>query len=315
MKRALARGRLLPQGLSTDPRMGRLSLKAVALFPLMWVNGDDQGRITGDPDEIKYAVCPNIEHITRQDVPALLTELQEQKIILCYNSSKAPAIQMLDWWQEHKLQWAWPSQYEAPDGWIDHLRYKASAKEVVTKNWPPEGNQLILPGLSGENPGENPAESSGEGSGENPGENPAESSGEGSGENPGESSPEPAAISPLTTPRDKKEERGKRKEERGISPEDSGEPSPSAKSILNKLIDHFRIQFGRIQAADPGTVIPRDPSPKEEAQLRDLAIELSAVMPAHKERLILPAFKEAAGQNKMHISYVRRILLDWLKDL
>ena len=26
-------------------------------------------RITGDPDEIKYAACPNVEHISRQEPP------------------------------------------------------------------------------------------------------------------------------------------------------------------------------------------------------------------------------------------------------
>ena len=181
MRRALARGRLLPQSLSTDPRVGRLSLKAVALFPLMWINCDDQGRITGDPDEIKYAVCPNVEHVSRQDIPELLNELQAQEFILCYSTSKSRAIQMLDWWEEHKLQWAWPSRFSPPDGWTDHLRYKASAKEVVTENWPPLG-------LSGENS--------------------AERTGDGSGENPGERSQYPPLEPPLN-----KEERGKRKEE------------------------------------------------------------------------------------------------------
>ena len=63
MRRAVARGRILPQSLSTDPRMGRVSLKAALLFPLMWINCDDQGRISGDPDEVKYATCPNIDGI------------------------------------------------------------------------------------------------------------------------------------------------------------------------------------------------------------------------------------------------------------
>ena len=76
MRRAVARGRILPQSLSTDPRMGRVSLKAALLFPLMWINCDDQGRISGDPDEVKYATCPNIDGISKADIPELLKELE-----------------------------------------------------------------------------------------------------------------------------------------------------------------------------------------------------------------------------------------------
>jgi len=96
MRRAVARGRVFPQSYSTDRRYGRLSLKAVALFPLLWVNADDQGRLCGDPEEIKYAVCPNVDHITKADVPALLEELDKNDLIKVYNASKTKAIQLQD---------------------------------------------------------------------------------------------------------------------------------------------------------------------------------------------------------------------------
>ena len=110
MRRAIARGRVFPQSYSTDRRYGRLSLKACALFPLMWANADDQGRLHGDPEEVKYAVCPNIDHITKADIPELLEELDKNELIKVYNTSKTKAIQMLDWWQVQRLQWAWPSE-------------------------------------------------------------------------------------------------------------------------------------------------------------------------------------------------------------
>jgi len=142
MRRPTARGRIVPQSLSTDPRMGRLSLKAALLFPLMWINCDDQGRLSGDPDEIKYAACPNIDHITKEDIPELLLELEAQELIKAYSTSKTKAIQMLDWWQEQKLQWAYPSRYPPPEGWTDHLRYHLKPKEVITENWPPTSELL-----------------------------------------------------------------------------------------------------------------------------------------------------------------------------
>ena len=129
MRRAVARGRVFPQSYSIDRRYGRLSLKAVALFPLMWVNADDQGRLCGDPEEIKYSCCPNIDHITKTDVPGVLRELKDNALILCYDTPKSSAIQIIDWWDPHRSpQWSWPSDYQPPEGWQDHLRYKKDAK-------------------------------------------------------------------------------------------------------------------------------------------------------------------------------------------
>ncbi|GAH62858.1 unnamed protein product, partial [marine sediment metagenome] len=139
MRRAIARGRLLPQSLSTDPRLGQLSLKAALLYPLIWINCDDQGRISGNPNEIKYATCPNIDYITKTDIPELLEELDEQELIKVYTTSKTQAIQMLDWWEVQRLQWAYPSGYPPPEGWQDRLRYHASPTQIVTENWSPSG--------------------------------------------------------------------------------------------------------------------------------------------------------------------------------
>jgi len=160
MRRAIARGRLFPQSYSTDRRYGRLCLKAVALFPLMWANADDQGRLPGDPDEIKYAVCPNIDHITKDDIPDLLNNLEQNELIRRYNTRKSSAIQLLDWWEVQRLQWAWPSEYPPPEGWQDRLRYKKSAKEVVTINWgSPENTPERSPENSPESSGEEPSPS------------------------------------------------------------------------------------------------------------------------------------------------------------
>lgn len=260
MRRSTARGRMLPQSLSTDPRYGRLSLKAQVLYPLMWVNSDDQGRISGDPDEIKYAACPNVDHISKPDIPELLKELGEVGLIKVYSTSSTMATQMLDWWFEQKLQWAWPSRFPPAPDWLDRLRYKKSAHEVITENW-------------------------------------------GSPETSPERSPETQAPLPLTTPlEDNKEKNTKEKRGRGISPESSGEkPSPSLTDLplQEYLTETFPQAFGR------------KPNSREVAQLRDLGEEISSAGGATAEQ-VYDAFKEACGQNKLSVSYVRAIILDWL---
>jgi len=283
---------MFPQSFSTDRRYGRLSLKAIGLFPLMWANADDQGRLCGDHEEIKYAVCPNIDHITKQDIPDLLQELQDNNLILCYDTTKSAAIQMLDWWDANqKMQWAWPSDYQPPEGWQDHLRYKKDAKTVLVQNWP----------VSGERSGEDSiiAQVSGE-----------ESSGERSGEQ--------EEITPLTTPSTKKETITitKRGRGRGNSPESSGEnPSSSPTSdqheIVRELTQCFKTEWGRVPAQSPDKVIRREPGARESAQLRDLGKELSARGGVQLD-FIKQAFREAAGQKKFYVSYVRAVLLDWL---
>ncbi|MDO9579466.1 MAG: hypothetical protein Q7J06_02705, partial [Bacteroidales bacterium] len=269
MRRAVARGRMFPQSYSTDRRYGRLSLKAIGLFPLMWSNADDQGRLCGDHEEIKYAVCPNIDHITKQDIPGLLQELQDNNLIRCYDTPKSAAIQMLDWWDANqKMQWAWPSDYQPPEGWQDHLRYKKDAKTVFTQNWPISGER------SGEHSGEDNTLPQVRG-----GESPGELSGEHSGET--------AKISPLTTPLFKKEtktKRGKRRGRgRGNSPEVSGEessPPLTGPPLFESFKDTFPQAFGR------------KPDSREVAQLRDLGKEISAAGGATAEQ-VYDAFKEA----------------------
>ena len=190
----------------------------------MWANADDQGRLCGDPEEIKYAVCPNIDHITKQDIPFLLKELQDNKLILCYDTPKSAAIQMLDWWDANqKMQWAWPSEYSPPEGWQDHLRYKKDAKTVCRLNWP----------VSGESSGEDNIVAQ---------VSEVESSGESSGET--------TEISPLTTPSPKTKKITRRGRGRGNSPERSGEEAPKgackkqADPVVNEIFTEMRTYLG-----------------------------------------------------------------------
>jgi hypothetical protein len=89
-----------------------------------------------------------MDDISKEDIRGLLSELETEGYIKVYSTSKRQAIQMLDWWEVQKLQWAWPSEFPPPEGWRDRLRYKKGKKQVVTQNWD-----------SGESSPENPPES------------------------------------------------------------------------------------------------------------------------------------------------------------
>jgi len=275
---------MLPQSLSTDPRYGHLSLRAQVLYPLLWVNCDDQGRISGDPDEIKYAACPSVKEISAEEIPTLLKEMETQGMITVYTTSKTKAIQMLDWWEEQKLQWAYPSRYTPPPGWTDHLRYHASPTEVIKENWPP------LASVSASSLGNSLAKEAPQ-----------------------------REKEPKREIENKKEKEGGKRRGRGNLPSALGSsppPSPTGLStdnleILHRLTSCFKKEWGRVPAESPYTVIPREPSARESAQLRDLAKEISSAGGCPLDH-IDQAFREAAGQTKFHISYVRAVLLDWL---
>jgi len=73
-----------------------------------------------------------------------------------------------------------------------------------------------------------------------------------------------------------------------------GTPSPVALALL----DNFPKAFGK------------KPNSRELAYLRDIEKEISAAGATAEQ--VRDAFKEAAKQNKLHLSYVRAVLLDWL---
>jgi len=259
----------------------------------MWVNCDDQGRLTGDPDEIKYATCPNIDYITKGDIPELLKELQTQELIKVYLTSKVNAIQMLDWWEVQRLQWAYPSQYPPPEGWTDHLRYHPTPKEIITENWPPAGqlaNELL--------PSKLPSQ-------------PASAL-------PSKLQSEVSQTLPTEKEKEKERGRGNRRGRGNLPsalPSALGSTSPSLTADISKILKEltrcFKTEWGRVPAGEPYKVIPRELGARESAQLRDLAKDLSAAGGVPLD-YIKQAFGEAASQTKFHISYVRAVLLDWL---
>ena len=96
-------------------------------------------------------------------------------------------------------------------------------------------------------------------------------------------------------------ERGKGKGKgrgKGRLPSALGSKSPPSPANLNFAIESFQKAWGR------------EPNTREAAQLRDLEKEISSAGGTPEQ--IHEAFKEAAFHNKLHISYVRAVLLDWL---
>ncbi|GAH80290.1 unnamed protein product, partial [marine sediment metagenome] len=120
----------------------------------------------------------------------------------------------------------------------------------------------------------------------------------------------PASVLPSTLPSNRESsketiEKEKEKEEEkgeGRLPSALGSrssPSLTGPSLFKLLIDTFPQAFAK------------EPDSREATQLRDLGEEISSAGGATAEQ-VYDAFKEAATHNKLHVSYVRKVLHAWL---
>jgi len=166
---------------------GRLPLLAKVLWPMLLAASDDQGRGLAEPDVIKWHVCPNVQEITTENIPELLKAMVEQGMIEDYQDSRGRLLyQVVRWWEYQKMQWAQPSQYDAPSGWNDRIRYRNN-NEYQERNWKaetkpkpsPETQPDPSPESSLETPPETQPNPSPESSGEGTPDPSPESSGEG----------------------------------------------------------------------------------------------------------------------------------------
>ena len=203
------------------------------------------------------------------------------------------------------MQWAWPSEYPAPNGWKDHLRYKKDTKTVVTENWPVSGEtiddvQVSTNTVSGEHTPKPPVSPL-----NNPPIIPRETgteTGEGKGKR---NSPDRPDDKPPSSPDGIS---GSNK----VTESDGGETEAVIKGIENTLVTCYRYDWGRVRPDAPDKIIPRELTPRDAAQLRDLAMEIFNKGGDKDMMMIKQAFGEAGMYQKFSISYVRKVLLEWM---
>ncbi len=110
-----------------------------------------------------------------------------------------------------------------------------------------------------------------------------------------------AQNAPETSQRDKDKDKDRDRDREMEKDKDNGievdtKPIPSPTSIA--LLENFPKSFGR------------NPNSRELAYLRDIENAISAAGATAEQ--VYDAYKEAATQNKLKLSYVRAIIFDWL---
>jgi len=139
---------MLPSNLSRSQPFSRLPLAAKVLYPLLIANADDQGRLSADPQLLKWSVCPNVEEITIAAIPVLLETMENEALVRVYQDEDQTVLQLQLWWLDQSaMQWAYASDYLPPDGWNDRLRFRNQSR-VITLNWPNKSNGTQAVSLS-----------------------------------------------------------------------------------------------------------------------------------------------------------------------
>jgi len=108
----------------------------------LWIGlictADDQGRHKGSPALIRSKVWP-CDDITLDEVKKDIDALINVDYIILYENDGSQYIQIINWWKYQQMQWAGPSDYPAPDGWIDRMRYHSKGRQIVQENWDSKG--------------------------------------------------------------------------------------------------------------------------------------------------------------------------------
>jgi hypothetical protein len=97
-------------------------------------HADDQGRIKANPAYLRSIIFP-YDDVSLADIEGWLDELAANGTILIYTVDRKTYAQFLNWWEYQRMNFAAPSQYLAPDGWCDRIRYNAKGGKVLYYNW------------------------------------------------------------------------------------------------------------------------------------------------------------------------------------
>ena len=103
---------------------------------------DDQGRLKAHPLYLAKEIFP-YDHTETIDVSKWLEQMVEHGTIELYMVEGKQYAQFRNWWDYQTLQFAHPSAYPRPEGWLDHLRFNSKGNQMLVANWTtPKGERM-----------------------------------------------------------------------------------------------------------------------------------------------------------------------------
>lgn len=130
----MARGRMIDMSMWSNenfaamPAMGRLLLIGIITL------ADDQGRCKANPAYLRSQIFP-YEDIATADIDWWIERMVDNETVISYTVDGKAYVQLVNWWTYQQLDWARPSDYPAPDGWNDRIRFNSKGNVNLTYNW------------------------------------------------------------------------------------------------------------------------------------------------------------------------------------
>jgi hypothetical protein len=131
----MATTRVIASAIWRDEWFGSLDFFQQALWIGLFSGcADDQGRLEDNPFLIRADVCP-YKDISAELVDTALGEFADAGKLIRYTVDGHRFIQIVNWWDHQRRQWAQPSRFPSPPEWVDSVRTCVN-KKVVCINWP-----------------------------------------------------------------------------------------------------------------------------------------------------------------------------------
>lgn len=126
--------RMIDSGMWSNENFAALPAMARLLQVGVINHADDQGRIKAHPAYLRSQIFP-YDDVTIDDVQKWLKMITQNGTAIVYEVDGKDYLQLAKWWDYQSLQYASPSEYPAPTGWHDRIRYNAKGGAVLTHNW------------------------------------------------------------------------------------------------------------------------------------------------------------------------------------
>lgn len=112
---------IYPESCDSDT-LAACDAMAQFLFDRLIVQADDQGRLPGDPVQVKARCMPRIAEATPRRIAQWLGQLVAHGLIRLYGSDGYRLLQIEAWWKHQgSMRRAYPSRWPAPEGWSDRV--------------------------------------------------------------------------------------------------------------------------------------------------------------------------------------------------
>ena len=133
----MTKSRMISEDFFQSESIAELTMRQRNLVLGIIANADDQGRIRGHPQWLRSRIFPYDDFTTKDIENDIQVISKSNNTILLYKAKGKRCIQLTNWWEYQKLQWAKPSDLPAPDDWTDRIRMMMFKPKrwVMTLNW------------------------------------------------------------------------------------------------------------------------------------------------------------------------------------